>query len=144
MRSKAGKSLLKIYLDGRIDSSNASSVEKEIMYIIRSNEGSDVTFDAEKLKYISSAGLRVLLKVRKLKGKSIEINVPAGTQVGDTLRVAGQGVPELRHPERRGNLYVTIGISIPKKVSSFEKELLQKLDEGAGPKKSSKKGVFKK
>ncbi|MBQ9361519.1 MAG: phosphotransferase [Lachnospiraceae bacterium] len=73
MRSKAGKSLLKIYLDGRIDSSNASSVEKEIMDIIQLNEELDVTFDADGLKYISSAGLRVLLKVRKLKGKSIEI-----------------------------------------------------------------------
>ena len=80
--------------------------------------------------------------VRNLEGKNIEINVPAGTQVGDTLRVPGQGLPELDHPERRGNLYVTMGISIPKKVSAFEKELLQKLDESAGSKKSSKKSVF--
>ena len=80
--------------------------------------------------------------VKNLEGKNIEINVPAGTQVGEVLRVPGQGVPELNHPERRGNLYVHIGITIPKKASAFEKELLQKLDEGAGPKKGSKKGVF--
>ena len=82
--------------------------------------------------------------VKNLEGKNIEINIPAGTQVGDTLRVAGQGVPELDRPDHRGNLYVTMGIEIPKKVSAFEKELLQKLDENAGSKKTSRKGVFKK
>lgn len=73
MRKAVGKSILKLYLEGRIDSSNASSVEKEIMDTISVNDELDVTFDAGELKYISSAGLRILLKVRKKKGKSIEI-----------------------------------------------------------------------
>ena len=73
MKSTVGKKTLKIYLEGKIDSVNAPSVEREINELISSNAGLDVMFDAEDLQYISSAGLRVLLKVRKNKGKSIEI-----------------------------------------------------------------------
>ena len=61
-----------IELSGRIDSLNASEVEKEITDRIGSADEA-VTFDVKNLTYISSAGLRVLMKVRKLTGRSIEI-----------------------------------------------------------------------
>ena len=54
-----------IALVGRIDSSNAASAEQEITELLSDNVGSELTVDAEKLEYISSAGLRVLLRLRK-------------------------------------------------------------------------------
>ena len=54
-----------IALAGRIDSSNAASAEQEITELLSDNVGSELTVDAEKLEYISSAGLRVLLRLRK-------------------------------------------------------------------------------
>ncbi|MBQ5952227.1 MAG: anti-sigma factor antagonist [Lachnospiraceae bacterium] len=57
---------VKIALEGRIDSNNAPAVEKELMDALEGRRGAPVTLDAEKLTYISSAGLRVILHVKKL------------------------------------------------------------------------------
>jgi len=64
---------LMITLEGRIDSNNAADVEKSILEIVNTHEGMTVVFDAEKLEYISSAGLRVLLKVMKLFDEPLEV-----------------------------------------------------------------------
>lgn len=61
-------------LEGRIDTTNAAQVEKEIFDVFEANEGKEIEFDAAKLNYISSAGLRVLLKAQKAKGKPITVN----------------------------------------------------------------------
>ena len=54
-----------IKLNGQIDSTNAAQVEKEIMKQLKAQDDPVVVFDASELEYISSAGLRVLLRVRK-------------------------------------------------------------------------------
>ena len=85
------------------------------------------------------------ITVPTLDGKSVEINIPAGTQVDSVLKVGGQGLPNLSRPSIRGNLYVRLGVIIPKKTTAVEKELLTKLDSEAGKKSNvkSKKGFFK-
>ncbi len=55
-----------IQLKGHIDSNNAPEVEKQIFATEGFSSCTDITIDAEELQYISSAGLRVVLKVRKL------------------------------------------------------------------------------
>ncbi len=54
-----------IVLTGRIDSSNAPAVEKEIFAQLEGKTAAPVVMDASALDYISSAGLRVLLRVKK-------------------------------------------------------------------------------
>ena len=54
-----------IGLNGRIDSSNAEQTEKDIMALLAGQEDSPLELDASGLEYISSAGLRVLLRLRK-------------------------------------------------------------------------------
>ncbi|MBR0292948.1 MAG: STAS domain-containing protein [Acidaminococcaceae bacterium] len=54
-----------IALEGRIDSSNAQSVEQDIRFEMSFLPGVKTLFDADGLEYISSAGLRVLLKLCK-------------------------------------------------------------------------------
>ena len=54
-----------IKLQGRIDSSNAARVEEEIQAQLAGQGDMPVEMDASKLDYISSAGLRVLLRIRK-------------------------------------------------------------------------------
>ena len=54
-----------IKLSGRIDSTNAHVLEKEIQAQLAGQGDAPVDMDAAGLEYISSAGLRVLLRVRK-------------------------------------------------------------------------------
>jgi uncharacterized protein (TIGR02172 family) len=54
-----------IPLSGRIDSNNAAGAEEAIRAAAAGMSGEELVFDAEKLEYISSAGLRILLRMRK-------------------------------------------------------------------------------
>jgi uncharacterized protein (TIGR02172 family) len=60
-----------IRLSGRIDTSNAAEWEKTITEQLSGE--TENSFDADELEYISSAGLRVLMKVRKKAGSEIKI-----------------------------------------------------------------------
>lgn len=62
-----------IELAGRINMDNAAEVEKEIMDIFAANKEKKIVFDAGRLEYISSAGLRVLMKVRKKQGSPVRV-----------------------------------------------------------------------
>ena len=73
MRAYVIEKELVIQLDERVDYSNAAQVEEEILEIVKQHEGLPLCIDADKLTYISSAGLRIILKLRKsaLPGFSI-------------------------------------------------------------------------
>ena len=69
------KDILYIAIDGRVDASNAAEAEEKIFAIKNENHGKHVVVDADKLEYISSAGLRVILKLRKEEPQLAIINV---------------------------------------------------------------------
>ena len=71
------KDILYIAIEGRIDASNAAQAEEKIFAIKNDNPGKHTVIDAENLEYISSAGLRVILKLRKEEPKLAIINVAA-------------------------------------------------------------------
>ena len=66
---------LKIALDGRIDSTNAADVEKQLDDIVNENSFEELIIDAQKLEYISSAGLRIILRLKKNNASLKIINV---------------------------------------------------------------------
>ncbi len=72
---RTDKDILYISLEGRIDASNAADVEKEINEIRAANPGTHTVLDADALEYISSAGLRIMLRLRKEEPKLAIINV---------------------------------------------------------------------
>lgn len=59
------KEFIRIILSGRIDSINASQVEKEVMDQLDGKDNISIELDASGLEYISSSGLRVILRLRK-------------------------------------------------------------------------------
>ena len=69
------KDILYIGIEGRIDASNAAEAEEKIFSIKNENAGKHTVVDAENLEYISSAGLRVILRLRKEEPKLAIINV---------------------------------------------------------------------
>ena len=81
---RTDKNILYIALEGRIDASNAALAEEKIFNIKNENVGKHTVIDADNLEYISSAGLRVILKIRKEEPKLAIINVaPAVYDVFD-------------------------------------------------------------
>lgn len=56
---------MKLELKGRIDSNNAVQVEKEMRDQLTGQNDVEVVLDATGLEYISSAGLRVILRLKK-------------------------------------------------------------------------------
>lgn len=71
------KDILYIAVEGRIDASNAAEAESKIFSIKSDHPGKHTVVDADKLEYISSAGLRVILRLRKEEPKLAIINVAA-------------------------------------------------------------------
>ena len=72
---RVDKDILYIAVEGRIDASNAAQAEEKIFSIKNDNSGKHTVVDADKLEYISSAGLRVILRLRKEEPKLAIINV---------------------------------------------------------------------
>ena len=84
---RTDKSILYIAIDGRIDAANAASAEEQIFAIKKENSGKHTVLDADNLEYISSAGLRIILKLRKEEPKLAIINV--APEVYDVLDMTG-------------------------------------------------------
>lgn len=80
--------ILTICLEGRIDSNNAVTAEKEIMGIAAEHPGAALVLDAEKLEYISSAGLRILMKLRRQSEKAPSV-INVSPEIYDIFKVTG-------------------------------------------------------
>lgn len=79
---------LTVYLAGRIDSNNSAAIEKEVASIVAANPNCEPIFDADKLIYISSAGLRFLLKFRKKSAKKISV-INVSKEIYDVFEMTG-------------------------------------------------------
>lgn len=75
MENKFENGVLTIYLSGNVDSNNAEQVGAEIDEIRAANPEGSLVLDLENLKYISSAGLRQILRLKKKEKDYKIINV---------------------------------------------------------------------
>lgn len=66
---------LTVSLSGHIDSANAADVEKEITALREQAAPQTVVLDCDALQYISSAGLRIVLRMKKAVADTKLINV---------------------------------------------------------------------
>ncbi len=77
---------------------------------------------------LTDALLGVKHVIEGLDGK-IEIDIPAGAENGETLRVKGRGVPHVHDKGRRGDVLVKLKIIMPKKLSKKAFALVEGLQE---------------
>lgn len=75
----------------------------------------------------SKAALGAAITVDGLD-EPIEVDIPAGTQPGKTINLRGRGMPRIGGG-RRGDLHVVVDVSIPRKLTDRQKELLRELDD---------------
>lgn len=64
-----------------------------------------------------------------IDGAALTVQIPAGIQPGQMLRVTGRGLPRANHAQR-GNLLLKVQIAIPKNLTEQQKNLLQQLRNG--------------
>jgi DnaJ-class molecular chaperone len=97
--------------------------------------------DGEDLRLVLPVALHEALlgaevTVPTLKGR-VSLRIPPETQNGRTIRLAGQGMP--RATGGHGDLYVTVKVVLPTKLTEKERELVQELAAsraGEDPRKS--------
>ena len=87
MRYEIRREALVIYFEGEINSFNADNVEKEAREILEKEEFKALVLDFASVRYISSAGLRIVLKFKQqYKEVSIE---ECSLEVYDILSMTG-------------------------------------------------------
>lgn len=82
--------VLSVLVSGRIDGSNAAAFEESVRAAISDGDRA-VIMDLEKLSYISSAGLRVLLMIAKnLSGRDAKLALCAmSDQIREVIEISG-------------------------------------------------------
>ena len=87
IKSDFKENILTVGLQGHIDSNNAAAVEAEINQAMEGKDVSNVIIDMQDLQYISSAGLRILLRLKKNFADLKIVNV--NSEVYEILDITG-------------------------------------------------------
>ena len=57
---------------------------------------------------------------------SVKLSIPSGSQSGDVLRLKGKGIEDVNY-RRKGDMYVTLNVVIPRKLDRKQKKLFESL-----------------
>ncbi len=85
-------------------------------------EGADLIYDLEALPWTAVLGGSVTVPTMEGNAK---LKIPAGSQPGQRFRLKSRGMP--RKGGERGDLYVVLGIEIPRDLTAEQRELWEKL-----------------
>jgi curved DNA-binding protein len=66
------------------------------------------------------------VEVKTLTGKVV-LTIPPGTQPEQVFRLAGRGMPQLKSPGVKGDLYVLVKVQIPRELNTRQKSLLEQV-----------------
>ncbi|MEP7288250.1 MAG: J domain-containing protein [Chloroflexota bacterium] len=72
------------------------------------------------------------VQVATLSG-NVKLRIPVGTQSGKTIRISDRGMPRLRQPDQRGDLYARVLIQVPTTLTDEERALFEQLANLANP-----------
>jgi molecular chaperone DnaJ len=100
----------------------------------------DIVFELRVNMVQAALGDRI--QIPTLEGP-VEIAIPAGTQNGQSFRLAGRGMPDVRGG-RRGDQYVVVQVVVLKDLSPEQKALLRKVGGLTGKPEKVTKGFFDK
>jgi curved DNA-binding protein len=60
---------------------------------------------------------------------NVVLTIPAGVQPGQKIRLAGRGMPQVRNPERKGDLFAVLKVKLPRNLTPEQRSMFQKLAE---------------
>ncbi|MFR9566722.1 MAG: DnaJ C-terminal domain-containing protein, partial [Rikenellaceae bacterium] len=107
-------------------------VNGDLQVVIEEERNPDLVRDGNDLIHnlnitITTAILGGTVEVPTVDGRA-KIKIPEGTHAGKVLRLAGKGIPDV-NGYGKGDILVVVDITIPSKLSSEERRLVEKLAE---------------
>lgn len=63
-------------------------------------------------------------EVQTMTGR-VKLTIPPGTQPEQKFRLAGRGMPKLKDPQSKGDLFVKVKVRLPKQLSDKQKRLIE-------------------
>lgn len=73
---------------------------------------------------MACAALGGKMEIPSVDGRSIEIDIPVGTQTNQQIKISDEGMPTIRS-KRKGDLFVRFAVETPVNLTSKQKELLR-------------------
>ena len=120
----------RIRISGRGHAGERGGPSGDLYVVVRVVEDERFLRDAEDLITVVDvaaplASLGTTIQVPTLDGE-VPVEVPAGTQPGETIVLRGRGMPPLGRG-RTGDLRVVVNVCIPRRLTSEQRELLERL-----------------
>ncbi len=85
--------------------------------------------DNDDLKITVQADLFTMLLGGKLSvpgiDRTVNLPIPPETSNGRVFKLRGLGMPKIKKPDQRGDLYITVETVLPQKLTTKEKELIE-------------------
>jgi len=121
--------IIKIISMGEAGERNAESGDLYVRVRVRPHsvfrrDGDDL-FMTKSLNVVDAL-LGNKLEISGIDGRNIGVEIPAGFSLKENLRIPGEGMPKL-NSGKRGDLYITFDVVMPKKVSAKARQLLEDL-----------------
>lgn len=89
------------------------------------------TREADDLKAIDNIPLTTAVLGGKhtvqTLGGSVSVTIPKGSQPGKVLRLKSQGMPHYSNQNEKGDLYITLHVSLPQTLTDEQRMLFEKL-----------------
>jgi molecular chaperone DnaJ len=120
----------RIRLSGRGHAGDRGGPNGDLYVVVRVREDERFVRDQEDLHTVIDvpaplAALGTTVQVPSLDGE-IPLEVPAGTQPGETITLRARGLPPLQRG-RTGDLHVHVNVVIPRKLNREQRDLLERL-----------------
>lgn len=87
-------------------------------------KGDDLYMEVAVDLYIAAIGGQVSVPT---PGGDVLLTIPAGTQPGQTFRLANRGMPHLRSPQQHGDLFVKVKVLIPRNLTDQQRKAFEQL-----------------
>lgn len=102
----------------------------DVIFIMEEKPHPHFVRDGSDLKHKATIPLRDALlgtsiKVPKLGGGTVDVQLPGITANGRKLRISGEGMPDRKRNGQRGDMIVEVNVKMPSRLTDQQRQLVQ-------------------
>ncbi len=126
---------MQLNVSGKGNTGRRGGMNGDLLVVITEEENEELVRDGNNLIHnlflsFPEITLGTTSEIPTVEGK-VKVKIDAGTQPEKILRLRGKGIPDV-NGYGRGDLLVRVHVWIPKKLSSEDRKMLEKLQESPG------------